>query len=90
MTFASLVSTFVRLIQSAVGVLIVLALLLFLYGLVRYMMGIGDEEKQKESREYIVYGVIGLFVMVSMWGLVSVLTSTFIPSAGFGIPILNI
>ena len=36
----------------------------------------GDEEKKKEAKNTVIYGVIGLFVMVSIWGLVNILDST--------------
>lgn len=36
-----------------------------------------SEEKRKSGRETVVYGIIGLFVMVSIWGLVNILTNTF-------------
>jgi hypothetical protein len=90
MTFASIIGIIIELLNMVVWLLMALALLTFLYGLMRYMMQAGDDGARAESRQYIVYGIIGLFVMVSMWGLVSVLTSTFVPGSAVGIPDLNI
>ena len=36
-----------------------------------------DEDKQKEARGVMLYGVIVLFVMVAVWGLVNVLLNGF-------------
>ena len=86
MTFKDMVLIVVNLLEKIVWLLMGLALLTFLYGLMRYMLGAAEESDRAESRQYIVYGIIGLFVMVSMWGLVGVLSETFLPGSGVGIP----
>lgn len=90
MKFKDIAEQFVALIETLVFALMGFALLVFLYGLMRYMMGAGDDSKRAESRMYIVYGILGLFVMVSMWGLVEVFTYTFIDEGGVGIPVLDV
>ena len=35
-----------------------------------------DEEKRTEAKNFIIWGIIGIFVMVSIWGLVNILTGT--------------
>jgi hypothetical protein len=35
------------------------------------------EEGREEGKNIVLYGIIGLFVMVSIWGLVNVLDNTF-------------
>lgn len=36
-----------------------------------------NEEGRDEAKKTIYYGVIGLFVMISIWGLVNILDNTF-------------
>jgi hypothetical protein len=38
---------------------------------------IRSEEKREEGKQIIYHGIIGLFVMISIWGLVSILDNTF-------------
>ncbi|MEN9622245.1 MAG: Type secretion system pilin [Candidatus Parcubacteria bacterium] len=38
---------------------------------------ISSEEKREAGKQTIYYGIIGLFVMISIWGLVSILANTF-------------
>ncbi len=38
---------------------------------------ISSEEKRQQGKDTIMYGVIGLFIMISVWGLVAILDSTF-------------
>lgn len=76
--FASLVDTLIDfVIDPLVFLLIAVAVLIFLYGVVKFIGAAGDEAKRKEGKDLIIYGLIGLFVMVSVWGLVNVLVSTF-------------
>jgi fumarate reductase subunit D len=71
--------------SSVVPLMITLATVYFLWGVLSYIMAAGDEKKLTEARYYILYGLIGLFVIVAMWGLVSIITNTFINSGG-GMP----
>ena len=54
-----------------------LAFMFFLYGVMMYVKNAANEAKRKEGTNFMIYGIISLFVMVSLWGLVSILTSTF-------------
>jgi len=65
------------LIGVAVPLIITLALVYFLFGIVKYLTSAGDESKRKESVKVITFGIIALFVMVSVWGVVSFITNTF-------------
>lgn len=60
-----------------IPVLLSVALVIFLWGVLKYVSSGDDEEKRNSGRNFIVYGIIGLFVMVSVWGLVAVLNRTF-------------
>ena len=58
------------------GVLIPMAysicLLYFFWGLVKYINNsAGSEDASKEGRRIMVWGVIALFVVTSIWGIVS-------------------
>ena len=64
------------LLNAVVPILIALGIVYFVWGVITYMIG-GDEEKKKEGRSKIIYGIIGLAVIVAVWGLVGVLTRTF-------------
>jgi hypothetical protein len=66
-----------RLIQDGViPVVIGLALLTFLWGVMKYGTS-RDEASRKESIAIIINGIIVLFVMVSVWGLVAVFSDFF-------------
>ena len=60
-----------------IPLLMTIAIAIFLYGIVLYITSAGNAEKEKAARGYIIYGIIGLFIMVAFWAFVEVLTSSF-------------
>ena len=52
--------------------LFLVATVIFLFGVVRYISAAGDEEKTKEARQMIIWGIIFLAVMVAVWGFVNI------------------
>jgi hypothetical protein len=67
----TLTHSFGSLVNSALPILIALALLGFFWGLVKFIFSAGDAEKAKEGKSIMIYGVIALAVMVSVWGIVN-------------------
>jgi len=65
-----------RILNAIIPILIAFAVVWFLYGVFSYVFT-DDEDKKKQAKETMIYGVIGIFVMVSVWGLVNILIGTF-------------
>ena len=55
--------------------LVALAVIYIVWNVVQYF--IKAESDRTESGKAIVWGIVGLFVIVSIWGLVNILTNTF-------------
>lgn len=73
----TLISRITDILNLVVPLLIGVAVVIFLFGVVKYITAGGDEAKRTEARNTMIFGIIGLFVMVSVWGLVNVLLGTF-------------
>lgn len=56
------------LVRVATPIVIAIGLLVFLWGLVRFIFA-GAEAKE-EGKSLMIWGIVALFVMVSVWGLV--------------------
>src|SRR3989344_7491315 len=55
-----------------------LALIAFLWGIFNYFIAGGaDEEKRSTGKTFMIWGFVGFFVMVSVWGIVTLLVDTF-------------
>ncbi len=76
-TLKDIVSTVRDLVNTIVPLFMVIAVAVFLWGIVKYITAAGDEEKAKSARGYIIYGLLGVFVMVAFWGIIQVVASTF-------------
>jgi hypothetical protein len=86
----SVLDTIGDLIGTATPIIVALALLFFFYGLAKYILNSGDEEKKSEGKGIMIWGIIALFVMVSVWGLVNLLANTFDVNDGSTIDIPSV
>lgn len=75
LSFCGVVSFFLGLIGKSIPILIALSVIVFVWGVFRYTVFEGGE--RSKSRDIMLYGIIGLFVMVSVWGLVAIVRNTF-------------
>lgn len=66
-----------RIIGYVIPILIAVALIMFINGVIKYITAGADETKRAEARNTMLYGIIGLFVIVAVWGLVDVIARTF-------------
>ncbi len=69
--------------QSLVPVLFAIAFIMFLWGVYKYfIIGATEDKKREEGRHFVLWSIIGFAVILSVWGLVAVVTSTFNLPAG--------
>lgn len=67
---------FGRLLNFIIPILITLAVVYFIWGVIQYLIS-GEEEKKKKAKGVIISGLIGLFLIVSFWGILKLVTDTF-------------
>jgi len=75
-TFGYIIVTITSWINYIAPVLITLAVAYFIWGVISFMTA-ADEEKKKNGKSKIVNGLIGLFVIVSFWGIITLVRNTF-------------
>ena len=71
----SLLAVAQRLFNTLIPILITLGVIYFIWGVIQYVIA-KDEEAKKAGRDKMIWGIIGLFVIVSIWGLVGFLGNT--------------
>jgi len=74
----SVVEYVIGIINMIIPVLILLVLLLLLYAAFRYVLKAGESQGKGAEREAIIWGLISLFVIVSVWGILRIMCSTVI------------
>jgi bacteriorhodopsin len=62
--------------NTFIQILIAFAVIWIIYNVVRYIIK-SDSEDRKPIGMSILYSIVGLFVILSIWGLVRILTNTF-------------
>lgn len=62
---------------SVIPVIFGLAIVMFIWGVVQYVINSDEEAKKAKGKQFMIWGIIGLTVMVGIWGLVKIVGSTF-------------
>ena len=75
-TIQSIICKIGNILDTIIPILVVLGVVYFVWGVVTYVIS-GDEEAKAAGRTRMIYGIIGLVVIVAMWGLVGIVTKTF-------------
>lgn len=67
-----------QVITPLISLLFVVAMLVFVWGLIMYVVGSsGDKTKLEQGKRLMLWGIIGLFIMSSAWAIVSILCNFF-------------
>ncbi len=66
------------LMNLLIRVLVGLAILIIIWGVIQFIIAgtSGGEEAQAKAKGTILYGILGLFVITTIWGLVGILRRT--------------
>lgn len=79
-TLGTMINTFTTTVVKALGSLfIALGVVAFFYGMVEFIWAQrdGNGEKAKKSKSFMVWGLVGVFVMVSVWGIIKYFQTIF-------------
>lgn len=85
-----IVTTLKSLADAIVPLFMVLAVAVFLWGIVKYITAGGDAAKEQAARGFIIYGLIGIFVLVAFWGIIQIVANTFGITTGGTLPEVNV
>jgi len=65
-----------RILALLIPMAFALAIIFFFYGVAKYIGKGGDPKAQEEGKNIMIYGVIGIAVMASIYGIIAYLQST--------------
>src|SRR3989344_5467369 len=72
-----LIGRFVEILDALIPLLFGIALIGFLWGVGQFILKSDNEEERKKGKQIMIWGIIGLFVMTAVWGLVLIIGGTF-------------
>src|SRR3989344_3720544 len=88
-SFGQLVNLFINLIKAVLPVIIGLAVLVLFWGLIKFISRVGGDEKAvTEGKKLMIWGLIALFIMISIWGILRFFYGEFGFSKPFDLPFL--
>ena len=80
-TLEGIVKQIIGLLNTLTPLLITLALVLFLWGGIRFIYKAGDAREHRLDKEVLIWGLVALFVAVSIGGILRFLCTSFFSSS---------
>jgi hypothetical protein len=65
-----------QIITPIIYLLFTLAMVYFLYGVFVFVKNAENPDKRSEGAKGILWGIIGMFIMISVWGIINIILSS--------------
>lgn len=65
-----------RVLSVVTPILVAVAVVYFIWQIIQYTLS-GDDKKKAEAKKNIPTALVGLFIMVAFWGILTVVSNTF-------------
>lgn len=85
-SLSAVVDMFISLGLKIIPFLGAVAFLAFVLGVGKFIRASGNEKEIKDSKNLLVWGVVGLFVLTTIWGIMIFLRGEFGWGGTLGIP----
>lgn len=72
-----LISLIIFYLNKILFLLMALAIVMFVWFIIQYFIKPGDEGHRSEAKSYLMWSIIGFFVILSFWGIVNILENSF-------------
>lgn len=73
----AILTDLVGFINFLVPIIFAIAFIVFIWGVFRYFIqGAASEEQRDKGKQFVVWSLVGFFLMLSIWGIVNLLTNT--------------
>ena len=92
-TLAGLITTFNNTIVKALGTLFISgAVVAFMFGIAQFIWGMreGVEKNITNGKQFMIWGIIALFVMFSVYGIINLIRDTLCPECSNTIIVPNV
>ena len=75
--FGNLINPIVNnIVYPIVELLFGVAVVVFVYGALQFVFHGADEDARKKGKSTLLYGTFGMFVMISAWGIIYLISNT--------------
>jgi hypothetical protein len=70
-----IIAWFIGLLDLAVPVLVAIAVIYFIFNVIKFVVAKGGEDS-KAAKDHMIWGLIGLFVILAFWGIIALISNT--------------
>ena len=70
---STLQSRFKTAVNEIIGIIFALATVYFFWGVAEFVRAAGDQKKLEEGKKHMVWGIIGIVIMVGAWAIINLL-----------------
>ena len=75
--FAAIVNPFIdNIVSPIIMLMFAVTIIVFVWGVVEMLMHGDDASAREKGRWHMFFGIIGIFVMVSAWGIIQLISNT--------------
>lgn len=64
-------------LNPIITLLFAVALVVFIWGIVQFISQTNNEEARAKGKQHLVWGIVGLLIMVSVFGIMQLIVDTF-------------
>lgn len=74
-SFMGRVNTYI--FNPLVGLLFAVAMAYFIWGVLVFIMNSDNDTERATGQRHMLWGIIGMFIMVAVYGIINIITGTF-------------
>ncbi len=84
----TVVDGFITILDSIIPLAASIAVMIFFWGMVKFINHAGDEKAVEEGKQIIAWGLVGLFCIFALWAIVGYIQETLDIGGGGGTQIV--
>jgi hypothetical protein len=73
----ALMQIIINLLAKAMGVFYAAAIAAFFWGVALFVFNAQDDKKQENGRQWMKWGIIALFILITLWGIMGFIMNSF-------------
>jgi heme A synthase len=62
-------------LNPLIGLMFVIAVAVFIWGIVEFIWNAGNEEKRTSGKKHIIWGLVGLFIMLAVGAIIEIINN---------------
>lgn len=72
-----LAKLYVEIVNPLITLLFAIAFLVFFWGMFTFIRGYEDDTKRNDGKRHMLWGVVGIFIMVAVFGIMRLIAGPF-------------